>query len=132
MQSQKSKIVVVLAALVVIASAAFGFNQANKVQPQQSAAPQQQQQQDATPVDKPVEYKGAEGKNALELLKQSHKVETKSYEGLGELVTSIDGVSAASNQFWALYINGQQSQVGASAYMTKDGDTIVWKHEEIK
>lgn len=131
MNIKKSKIIIALVLLVAITGAAFGFSQANKDKPQQPAA-SQRQPQEFKPVDKPIEYKGSEGKNALELLKQAHTIETKSYEGLGELVTAIDGKAAASNQFWAFYINGQQSQVGASAYITKNGDTIVWKLEEIK
>jgi hypothetical protein len=78
-----------------------------------------------------VTYKGVEGKTALELLKASHKVETKTYEGIGELVTSIDGVAPDSKHFWALYVNDAQSQVGASQYVTKATDTITWKLEEI-
>ena len=130
MQSNKSKIALTLVAVAAVAGIVFGITQANESKPAPAPAPQQQQSPPAQTDT--VEYKGSEGKNALELLKQYHKVETKSYEGLGELVTSIDGVAAASNQFWAFYVNGQQSQVGASAYITKDADTIVWKLEEIK
>ena len=131
MNSKKSKVILSLAVLILGVGVIFTAGQAGKENTRQSAAPQQQSTQ-AKPEAKTIEYKGSEGKSALELLKQTHTVETKTYEGLGELVTSIDGQAAASNQFWAFYINGQQSQVGASAYITKDSDTIVWKLEEIK
>lgn len=81
---------------------------------------------------KEFSYDGVAGKNALALLKASHKTETKSYKGLGELVTSIDGVKADSKHFWSFYVNGEQAQVGAGAYTTKSGDKITWKLEEIK
>lgn len=79
-----------------------------------------------------VSYDGVAGKNALALLKASHKTETKSYKGLGELVTSIDGVKADSKHFWSFYVNGKQAQVGAGAYTTKSGDKLTWKLEVIK
>lgn len=79
-----------------------------------------------------VSYEGVAGKNALSLLKEKYKVETKTYKGLGELVVSIDGVKPDSKHFWAFYVNGKQSQTGAGAYTTKAGDKIAWKLEEIK
>lgn len=79
-----------------------------------------------------VSYDGVAGKNALALLKSSHKTETKSYKGLGELVTSIDGMKADTKHFWSFYVNGKQAQVGAGEYTTKSGDKITWKLEEIK
>jgi hypothetical protein len=79
-----------------------------------------------------VMYQGVEGKNALELLKQNHRVETQEFASIGEFVKSIDGVAPDSTHFWAFYLNGQQAQVGAGAYMTKNSDVIEWKLEEIK
>lgn len=74
-----------------------------------------------------------ENKTALDLLKSGHQVETKTFSGVGEYVTSINGKKEnAGKNFWALYVNGQQSQVGASDYKPKNGDKIVWKLEEIK
>lgn len=74
-----------------------------------------------------------ENKSALDLLKSGHQVETKTFSGVGEYVTSIEGKKEDTGKnFWALYVNGQQSQVGASDYKPKDGDKIVWKLEEIK
>jgi|GEM_PF-1944977 hypothetical protein len=78
-----------------------------------------------------VEYKGVAGKNALELLKASHTVEAKHYS-FGDLVTGIDGVSPDPSHFWAMYVNGNFSQVGASSYITKSTDTIKWEIDEIK
>ncbi len=79
-----------------------------------------------------IKYKGVEGKNALELLKASHRVDTKDYPGVGEFVTAIDGLETDSKtSFWAFYVNGKQSPVGASAYITKDSDELEWKVETI-
>jgi hypothetical protein len=35
-------------------------------------------------------------------------------------------------EFWALYVNGKQSEVGAGVYVTKNDDVIEWRLEEIK
>ena len=73
-----------------------------------------------------IEYQGVDGKNALELLKASDRVDAKHYS-FGDLVTGIDGMTPDSKHFWAIYVNGQFSQVGASTYMTKPTDTIKWE-----
>lgn len=79
-----------------------------------------------------ISYQGEDGKNALELLKKSNTIETKEYKGLGEFVTLINGLAGDNEHFWSFYINGKQSQVGASAYITKSTDLIEWKYEKIK
>ncbi len=73
-----------------------------------------------------VNYQGVDGKTALQILKDTHQVETKSYEGLGELVQSIDGVKPAANEYWIYYVNGEPATVGAGDYQTKSSDTITW------
>lgn len=75
-----------------------------------------------------ISYQGQEGRTALELLKEKHKVETKSFD-FGEMVVGIDGRVATDNEFWAFYINGNPAQVGAGDYQTKDSDSITWKLE---
>lgn len=79
-----------------------------------------------------VSYKGAEGQTALALLKATHRIETKTYSGIGDFVESIDGQKGDSGHFWSFYVNGKAATVGASSYVTKTGDVIEWKFEEIK
>lgn len=124
------KIIVAVVTVLALAGGVAGLKIASSNESKQTRRSTQhaQVQQKSTEIH----YKGVDGKDALDLLKQSHKVETKSYAGLGELVTGVDGVSAGSKYFWAFYVNGQQSQVGASEYVTKATDTIAWKLEEIK
>jgi hypothetical protein len=73
-----------------------------------------------------ISYVGLEGKNALELLKAGHQVDTQKFS-FGEMVQSIDGVKAPATDFWAFYVNGKQADVGAGDYQTKTGDTLSWK-----
>lgn len=120
---------ILFVAVVVIAGAVFVW----KVADSGSTTSQQPAQSTVKPASKTeVSYDGIAGKNALVLLKSSHKTETKSYKGLGELVTGIDGTKADSKHFWSFYVNGKQAQVGAGEYTTKSGDKITWKLEEIK
>jgi hypothetical protein len=83
-------------------------------------------------VVKPVEvsYAGKVGKTALELL-QTHAIAEVSGAGTSAFVTGINGRMAdnAKKEFWAFYINGKPSQVGAGSYVTKTGDVIEWKIE---
>lgn len=71
-------------------------------------------------------YRGQEGKTALELLKQHAKYQTKS-SSLGDYVTAINGNDGGGKKYWIFYVNGQESQVGAAAYITHNGDVIKWK-----
>jgi len=78
-----------------------------------------------------ITYQGQNGKTALAILKANHRVEAKHYD-FGDLVTGIDGITPDSSHFWAMYVNNQFSQVGASAYITKNSDTIRWQIDKIQ
>lgn len=80
-----------------------------------------------------IAYYGQDDKNAFELLLENanENVQYKQYD-YGVFIESIRGVKPESNQFWKLYINGQESPVGADKLQTKAGDIIEWKLEEIK
>lgn len=51
---------------------------------------------------------------------------------LGEYVDSIAGIESDQNGFWAMYVNGESSTVGASTYVLQEGDIITWSYEEIR
>ncbi|MEJ0021525.1 MAG: DUF4430 domain-containing protein [Candidatus Doudnabacteria bacterium] len=93
------------------------------------AAGGQTQQQVQVPSSV-VEYQGQDGKNALELLEADHKVDAKHYS-FGDLVTGIDGITPDAQHFWAMYVNGSFSQLGASAYITKSTDNIKWEIDAV-
>lgn len=126
--NMRSKLLILVVLSVVVVAAIFSFVQRSQKQQE----PQLQSSASAQTAATEVSYKGKEGKNALELLKGAYKTQTKEYPGVGEFVTAIDGKTADDKHFWAFYVNGEQSQVGAGSYQTKEGDTIVWKLEEIK
>jgi hypothetical protein len=77
-----------------------------------------------------IEYPGVDGQTALALLEANHQVESKHYD-FGDLVSSIDGIAPGAGHFWALYVNGNFSQVGASDYITKSTDVIRWQIDAV-
>lgn len=71
-------------------------------------------------------YRGEDGKTALELLKTHANVQTKT-SSLGEYVTAINGNDGGGKKYWIFYVNGKESQEGAGAYVTHNGDVIQWR-----
>jgi hypothetical protein len=124
------KLVISLAALLVLATggtATFLALQPDKAKPQPVAT-------ETTTTKKPagvqpVNYRGEEGKNALELLQAHATVITKD-SSYGPYVDSINGVAGGTDgKYWAFYVHGELAQVGAGAYTTKNGDNFEWKFE---
>lgn len=126
--TQKSKTIAILGTIVIIGAALVGVSVANDHSKQQTQTAQTQQKKQADVIS----YRGAEGKTALDILKSSYNVETKTYDGIGEMVTSVNGVTPDSKHFWGFYVNGKQAEVGAGQYVTKEGDKITWKLDQIQ
>lgn len=77
-----------------------------------------------------ITYKGVEGKTALAILKEKHKVDVKTYS-FGDQVTGIDGSKGTGPKYWTFYLNGKMSDEGAGTYQTKASDIIEWKLEQL-
>ncbi len=125
----------VIIVIIAIIGIVFAFKQNVSVAPTLSKTPLAQNDQTKTNdgVQVPatvITYQGQDGKNALELLQAGHRVEVKHYS-FGDLVTSVDGMAPDMTHFWAMYVNGQFSQVGASAYQTKSTDQIRWQIDAV-
>jgi Domain of unknown function (DUF4430) len=125
MISHKKSIIVT--AFAVVALGGVGGGAAWHEHQQQHAKPVAHSQQSQT-----ISYQGVTGKTALDLLRQQHRVVTKTYKDFGDMVTSIDGRTADSKHFWSFYVNNHQSQVGAGSYQTKSGDHLTWKLEALQ
>jgi hypothetical protein len=130
--SKKFSGVLAVIALVVLGLAAwwqFGQRSVSSVTP--SPTPTLQATSEASQRNQQLSYRGQEGKTALEILRSVAQVEAKG-EGVNAYVTKINGYTAseANKEFWAFYVNGQSSQVGAGSYVTKATDTIEWKIEQ--
>ena len=125
-------LVPVIIGVVVALSVATGIVWAKKADNKpasQNSTSQTEQTSDNKKSSNSVTYDGVEGKNALELLKAEAEVVTKQ-SSFGEYVDSINGVVGGTDgKYWAFYINGELSQVGAADYQTKTGDKLEWKFE---
>lgn len=55
------------------------------------------------------------------------RLSVKEYAGLGTLVTGINGEeNGIDNKYWQYKVNGVMPQIGADAYILKDGDVVEW------
>ncbi len=76
-----------------------------------------------------VSYSGETGKTAQELLMKEQSGVKLDASGM---VSTIANRTADANnrEYWAFYVNGKMSSVGAAAYITNTTDKIEWKIEE--
>lgn len=122
MKAKRLEIFIIVAIIAVI-GIIYAFTRPVSAPTKDDAAKQQ------VPTSTVV-YQGQDGKNALDLLKASHRVDVKHYS-FGDMVTGIDGLTPDSSHFWAFYVNDKLSDIGASAYVTKSSDTLKWQMDEI-
>ncbi len=116
--------------LVVLVVAALGvsiWSWVSKDSANSNTAPTNTATQNVNVAPTTYTYPGQDGKNALELLKTAYPNTTTKTSSLGEYVTAINGVEAASNQGWVYTVNGAEVTVGADKYVTKSADIVEWK-----
>lgn len=106
-------------------------NDANQIVQSQRQAIQVVHKVEGDKSDQLFNFYVDENKTALDILKSGHEVETKSFSGVGEFVESINGRKPDIDEFWAFYVNGEQTQIGAADYKPVNGDNIEWKLEKI-
>lgn len=125
----------IAAVIIVILGVFFAINSA-KTNPgsttQETPATASSSIETESAKPKTLAYRGQDGKTALELLKGAASIET-SGEGAMAFVTTINDYKPDINkEFWALYVNGKQAEVGAGSLSTKGTDMIEWRLEQIK
>jgi len=78
-----------------------------------------------------IKYEAVEKQTALELLKKTAIIKTKG-EAEDAFVISIDDQAAQTEnrEYWAFYVNGKASKVGAGSYQLTPNDKIEWKIEK--
>lgn len=76
-----------------------------------------------------ISYKGVNGQTALALLKKHAQV-TVQNSSYGPFVETIDGLRGGSGgKYWMFYVKDKEASVGASAFVTKNGEIITWKFQ---
>src|SRR3989338_3075173 len=74
----------------------------------------------------------AKGSNGLNVLENSGlQVEAKTYVGMGSMVTGINGITADSAHYWALYVNGAYADKAIDAYILNSDTAIELRLEKI-
>jgi hypothetical protein len=62
--------------------------------------------------------------------REKFKIEFTTYQGMGVLVKSIDGVeNGTDNKYWQYWVNGELPMVAADKKEVEAGDRIEWKFE---
>jgi hypothetical protein len=124
-QALKSKLII-LPLVVILAAAAYGGD----VLLSDKSQPSAQTVTNANHQITQISYHGENGVNALKLLDEKAKVQSKHYS-FGDLVTAIDGVSGNGPKYWIFYVNNKEASVGAGSYITKSSDVITWKLQKL-
>jgi Domain of unknown function (DUF4430) len=119
-----------LAALVLSASLLAGCSSGSEPSSQPTAEASPSADASTTAAAPSLEYPGENGRTALELLLEADPSAVVEGEGEMAFVTSIqDRAADPESEFWALYVDGEQAQVGAGSLETEDGQTLTWKLE---
>lgn len=68
---------------------------------------------------------------AWDLLINSHQIIYQEYD-FGIFLEGIDGLKGDQENFWAVYVNGEKSEIGISDTVLNEGDIIEFKYEAIE
>jgi len=74
----------------------------------------------------------AKGTNAFEAMQQVADVEFQDFGAIGVMVESINGVKPGQNEFWKLFVNGEEASVGISGIAIEADTAIEWKIESLE
>jgi hypothetical protein len=118
----KRWIIILVAVVLLIGGIAGGIYYKNNQEKTDSSTSSEESASTA------IEYNGAEGMSALNLLLELADVKYENSEA-GAYVTAINGLANTDNEFWLYSVNDEQAMVAADKYITKDGDKIKWEYK---
>jgi hypothetical protein len=130
-KKQLGKILFIATAVLLLAAGCGKSQTATNTQVQQSTQIKATQNVQGGKPMQVFSFNAQDHKTAMDMLKSSYQVQTKSFGSGGEFVESIENMKPDSKHFWAFYVNGKLSNVGAGTYELKDGDGVEWKMETI-
>lgn len=70
------------------------------------------------------------GSTAFQALEQIFSVEAKN-SSFGRFITGINGVSAGSDSYWAIYVDEKYAELGADALILEKDTGLLFKLEKI-
>lgn len=119
--------VIILSGLMIIVGTLLGSYVQNKKSQEQVAG-----EFNFNPVvEKVISYEGQDDKTALEILKNTHQIESQD-SSIGVFVTGIDEIKNQENKFWMFYVDGKLASTSADKYQTKAGEKIEWRYESLQ
>lgn len=72
------------------------------------------------------------GTNAFDAMQEIADVEFQDFGAMGVMVEAINGVKPEQNEFWKLFVNGEESMSGISGITIEEDIAIEWKIESIE
>lgn len=65
----------------------------------------------------------------LKLIERRHGIiiESRAFFGIGIFIEGIHGVRNTNVSYWQYWVNGEYAKIGATQYILKDGDDVLWK-----
>jgi len=127
-------VLVILLALVILIGGLFGREPANELEVKDEVKQVELADTVSLQVDSASLTTVAEVMMAAEAA-GTLTMEYTDYGGeLGIFVEAINGVAndTANDMYWILYVNGANSQVGASVAAVQAGDAVTWKYEPLE
>jgi hypothetical protein len=134
----KSRILFLLAILLLLAGAVFAYLRFNKTEPAPSAITSENQEvvADELPNQKlQASYRfiaTESGQLAIDLLRAHAEIETETYGDAGEFVTAINGLQGNNEYYWAFYLNNKYAEQGAAQTVLQQGDVIRFVYDAVR
>ena len=72
------------------------------------------------------------GTNAFDAMQEVADVEFQDFGEMGVMIESINGTMPKENEFWKLFVNGEEAAVGISSISIEEDTAIEWKTESIE
>ncbi len=73
------------------------------------------------------------GANGFKAIQESGlEFEYTDYGEMGVFIESIEGTKPAQDEFWKLFVNGEEAQVGVSSVLIDKNTLLEWKIEKVQ
>ena len=74
-----------------------------------------------------VTTKVTKGTNAFDAMQEVAEIEFTDYGEMGVMIDSINGTTPEENEFWKLFVNGEEAMVGISSIILEEDTAIEWQ-----
>ncbi|MCA9391677.1 DUF4430 domain-containing protein [candidate division WWE3 bacterium] len=121
-------IILLLAVAIILAGATYVSNGNGDTRNAESDTPTPTTVQEV--IDTIISYTAIEGESVLNQLVAQNPTVVIEDSSFGQYVSSINDLAGGmEGKYWLFYVNGAAATVGASEYITHEGDRIEWRFE---